>query len=123
MNKAPIGESMDKIEIEDDENDDNNFQVQNESVYMNQGVQKPQLSARAQGPSLKVTLEVKQQTKPFIPTRLSEIEQSQIEVLVSDGLISTKKSIFSTTHSLSFKVNIPHLKTDLRRLDEEFDHL
>jgi hypothetical protein len=54
---------------------------------------------------------------------LSEIEQSQIEVLVSDGLISTKKSIFSTAHKLSFKVNIPHLKTDLRRLDEEFDHL
>ena len=38
MNKAPLGESMDKIEIEDDENEDNNFQVQNESVYMNQGV-------------------------------------------------------------------------------------
>ena len=62
-------------------------------------------------------------TKSFIPTRLSEIEQTQIEVLVSDGLMQTKKSIFSTTHSLSFKVNIPHLKTDLRRQDEDFDHL
>jgi hypothetical protein len=54
-------------------------------------------------------------TKAFIPTRLSEIEQTQIEVLVSDGLMQTKKSLFSANHSLSFKVNIPHLKTDLRR--------
>lgn len=37
--------------------------------------------------------------------------------------MQTKKSLFSINHSLSFKVAIPHLKTDLRRQDEDFDFL
>lgn len=85
---------------------------------------RPQSSHRPNsGPGLKVVLEVKQQTKPLIPTRLSEIEQTQIEVNVSDGLMQTKKAIFSTNHYLTFKVKVPQLKTDLRRQDEDFDQL
>lgn len=29
--------------------------------------------------------------------------------------------MLKTTHTLSFKIKIPHLKTELRRLDEEFE--
>lgn len=65
--------------------------------------------------------DVKVGTKTLVPTRLSEIEQTQIEVIVSDGLMTTKKSLLKTVQQLSFKVNIPHLKTDLRRQDEDFD--
>ena len=68
------------------------------------------------GPGLKVMFEVKHMTKPLIPTRLSEIEASEIEVFVSDGVMSTKKeTIFDTKHFLTFKVKIPHLKSELRR--------
>ena len=68
------------------------------------------------GPGLKVMFEVKHITKPLIPTRLSEIESSEIEVFVSDGVMQTKKeSIFETKHFLTFKVKIPHLKSELRR--------
>jgi len=35
--------------------------------------------------------------------------------------MQTKKAFLSTSHYLSFKVKIPHLKTDLRRVDEDFD--
>lgn len=62
-----------------------------------------------------MVFDVKAITKSLVPTRLSEIEQTQIDVIVSDGLMTTKKSLLKTVHSLSFKVYIPHLKTDLRR--------
>jgi len=68
------------------------------------------------GPGLKVIFEVKHNTKQLIPTRLSEIEASEVEVFVSDGVMQTQKvSLFETKHFLTFKVKIPHLKSDLRR--------
>jgi hypothetical protein len=76
------------------------------------------------GPGLKVMFEVKHMTKPLIPTRLSEIEASEIEVFVSDGVMSTKKeTIFDTKHFLTFRVKIPHLKSELRRQDKDFNLL
>lgn len=63
------------------------------------------------------------QTKMFIPTRLSELETSQIDVIVEDGLMQQKKSLLTTSHYLSFKVRIPQLKTEVRRQDEDFDLL
>ena len=59
----------------------------------------------------------------FIPTRLSELETSQIDVIVEDGLMQQKKSLLTTQHYLSFKVRIPQLKTEVRRQDEDFDLL
>lgn len=59
----------------------------------------------------------------FIPTRLSELETSQIDVTVDDGLMQTNKGLFTTSHYLSFKIRIPQLKTEVRRQDEDFDLL
>lgn len=70
-----------------------------------------------------MTFEVKQLTKTLVPTRLSEIEATQIDVIVSDGLMQTKKSLLKTVHTLSFLVKTPSLKTELRRKDEDFDSL
>lgn len=72
---------------------------------------------------LLVHFESRCQTKMFIPTRLSELETSQIEVVVEDGLMQTSKALFTTTHYLSFKIRIPQLKTEVRRQDEDFDLL
>lgn len=70
-----------------------------------------------------VHFESRCQTKMFIPTRLSELETNQIDVLVEDGLMQQKKSLLTTSHFLSFKVRIPQLKTEVRRQDEDFDAL
>ena len=59
----------------------------------------------------------------FIPTRLSELESNQIEVIVEDGLMQQKKSLLTSSHFLTFKVRIPQLKTEVRRQDEDFDML
>jgi len=37
--------------------------------------------------------------------------------------MTTKKGLLKTVHSVSFRVTIPHLKTDIRRQDEDFDLL
>lgn len=60
-------------------------------------------------------------TNPVMPTRLSEIEAAQIEVQVTDGLIQSKRVILKTHSFLTYKVHVPHLKTEVRRQDEEFD--
>jgi hypothetical protein len=70
-----------------------------------------------------VVLAVKQTTKVLVPTRLSELAQNNLEVQVLDGLVGQKKSLFKTEYSLSFKVKMPHLKSELRRCDDEFDLL
>jgi hypothetical protein len=57
----------------------------------------------------------------LIPTRLSELETNQIDVIVEDGVMQAKKSLLSTSHFLSFKIRIPQLKTEVRRQDEDFD--
>ena len=59
----------------------------------------------------------------LVPTRLSELAQSNLDVQVFDGLIGQKKSLFKTEYSLSFKVKMSHLKSDLRRNDDDFDVL
>jgi hypothetical protein len=59
---------------------------------------KPTIKAKWQDPNLKVVFDVKAITKSLVPTRLSEIEQTQIDVIVSDGLMTTKKSLLKTVH-------------------------
>lgn len=51
--------------------------------------QRPASANPSKGPNLRVVFEVKQSTKPLVPTRLSEIESSEIEVIVSDGVMQT----------------------------------
>ena len=78
--------------------------------------QKPVSTNPSKSPNLRVVFEVKQSTKNLVPTRLSEIESSEIEVIVSEGVMQTVKyTLFDTKHFLTFKVKIPHLKSDLRR--------
>jgi hypothetical protein len=64
-----------------------------------------------------IKFDVLTKTKAWVPTRLSEVEQTQIDVSVSDGVVDQKKSIFKTELTLSFKVKLPHLRTEVRRQD------
>jgi hypothetical protein len=66
---------------------------------------------------------VVQRTRGWVPTRLSEIEQTQIEVEVSNGLVNQKKSIFKTELTLSFKISLPQIRAEVRRPDEDFEQL
>lgn len=59
---------------------------------------KPGVKAKWADPNLKVVFDCKAATKSLVPTRLSEIEQTQIDVVVSDGLMTTKKSMLKTIH-------------------------
>ena len=70
-----------------------------------------------------VHFESRCQTKMLIPTRLSELETNQIDVIVEDGIMQQKKSLLTTSHFLTFKIRIPQLKTEVRRQDEDFDQL
>ena len=58
-----------------------------------------------------------------MPTRLSELKSTQVEIIVEDGIIETKRAIISSSHHLSYKIRIPMLATEVRRKDEEFDML
>lgn len=62
-------------------------------------------------------------TKQLTPTRLSTIEGSIVEVNVTDGLMQQKGGFLSKKNWLSFKVRIPHIRSEVRRKDEEFDLL
>lgn len=70
---------------------------------------------------LLIHFESRCQTKMVIPTRLSELETAQIDVIVEDGIMQQKKALLTTSHFLTFKVKIPLLKTEVRRQDEDFD--
>jgi hypothetical protein len=62
-------------------------------------------------------------TRPWAPTRLSELRQRNIEVRVTDGVVEMKSSLMSTTHFLTFLVDVPTIANKIRRSDEEFDFL
>lgn len=118
----PVGQPDDKAGEQDDVHSEDEKPLQ--SYRNNQNLpQKPVSRQKWQDPNLKVVLAVKQATKVLVPTRLSELAQNNLEVQVLDGLVGQKKSLFKTEYSLSFKVKMPHLKSDLRRSDEEFDSL
>ena len=46
-----------------------------------------------------------------------------VEVIVSDGLMQQKSRFLSKKTWLSFKIKIPHIRSDVRRKDEDFDLL
>lgn len=46
-----------------------------------------------------------------------------MEVIVSDGLMQQKSRFLSKKNWLSFKIKIPHIRSDVRRKDEDFDLL
>lgn len=62
-------------------------------------------------------------TRPWAPTRLSELRQRNIEVRVTDGIVEQKSHLMSTTHYLTFLVDVPTISNKIRRSDEEFDFL
>ena len=62
-------------------------------------------------------------TKQLTPTRLSTIETSVVEVEVTDGLMQQKGGFLNKKSWLSFKIKINHIRSEVRRKDEDFDLL
>jgi len=85
-------------------------------------IKKPQTNSRHQG-AVRINFESAVTTKQLTPTRLSTIETSTVDVVVSDGLMQQKGGFLSKTTWLSFKVKIAHIRSDVRRKDEDFDLL
>ena len=85
-------------------------------------IKRPKTNSKHQG-AVRVLFEPTVSTKQLTPTRLSTIETSVVEVIVSDGLMQQKSGIFSTSNWLSFKIKIPLIRSDVRRKDEDFDLL
>jgi len=46
-----------------------------------------------------------------------------VEIFVEDGKMEKTKKFFSTEHFLSYNVKLPILRSEVRRKDEDFDHL
>ena len=46
-------------------------------------------------------------TKPYVPTMLENIKSRSIDVRVIDGLVESKSSLMSTTHYLTFLIDVP----------------
>lgn len=72
---------------------------------------------------MRIIFEPSVQTKQLTPTRLSTIETSVVEVVVTDGLMQQKGGFLKKKNWLSFKIKIPHIRSEVRRKDEEFDLL
>ena len=85
-------------------------------------IKRPQTDSRQKG-TVRILFESSVATKQLTPTRLSTIETSMVEVVVSEGLMQSKSSFLSKTNWLSFKVKIPHIRSNVRRKDEDFDLL
>lgn len=85
-------------------------------------IKRPQTNSKHQG-SVRILFEAAVSTKQLTPTRLSTIETSVVEVIVSDGLMQQGGSFLSKSNWLSFKVKIPLIRSDVRRKDEDFDLL
>ena len=85
-------------------------------------IKRPETNSKHTG-SVRILFEGSVQTKQLTPTRLSTIETSVVEVIVSDGLMQQKSNFLSKKNWLSFKVKIPYLRIDVRRKDEDFDLL
>lgn len=54
---------------------------------------------------------------------MSTIETSVVDVIVTDGLMQQKGGFLGKKNWLSFKIKIPHIRSEVRRKDEEFDLL
>ena len=85
-------------------------------------MKKPQTNSKHQG-SVRILFEPNVVTKQLTPTRLSTIETSTVEVIVSDGLMQQKSGFLNKSSWLSFKIKIPHIRSEVRRRDEDFDLL
>ena len=72
---------------------------------------------------MRIIFEPVVQTKQLTPTRLSTIETSVVEVDVTDGLMQQKSGFLSKKSYLSFKIKINHIRSEVRRKDEDFDLL
>lgn len=46
-------------------------------------------------------------TKPYVPTMLENIKSRSLDVRVIDGLVESKSSLMSTTHYLTFLIDVP----------------
>jgi hypothetical protein len=46
-------------------------------------------------------------TKPYVSTMLENIKSRSIDVRVIDGLVESKSSLMSTTHYLTFLIDVP----------------
>ena len=75
------------------------------------------------GQGVLLRLENRHKTRALMPTRLSELNASQIEVSVNNGVVETKKSLLANKHFLTYQVKIQQLRTDVRRRDEDFTSL
>ncbi len=62
-------------------------------------------------------------TKQLVPTRLSTIDTSNVNVQVTDGKVEQKSGFMSKSHWLSFNILTDIIRGDVRRKDEDFDHL
>ena len=71
----------------------------------------------------KIHFEESVQTKQLCATRLSTIETLNVEVFVEDGKMEKSKKFFSSEHFLSYNVRLPIIRSEVRRKDEDFDHL
>ena len=87
-----------------------------------EAIKRPQTNSRHQG-TVRILFDSSVQTKQLTPTRLSTIETSSVEVVVSEGLMQQKSGFLSKSNWLSFKVKIPLIRSDVRRKDEDFDLL
>lgn len=85
-------------------------------------IKQPQTNSRHQG-AVRILFESSVQTKQLTPTRLSTIETSVVDVIVSEGLMQQKGGFLTKSNWLSFKIKVPHIRSDVRRKDEDFDLL
>ena len=72
---------------------------------------------------MKIHFEPSVSTKQLVPTRLSTIETSIVEIMISEGLMQSSGGFLNKKNYCSFKVQIPIIRSEVRRKDEDFDLL
>ncbi len=58
-----------------------------------------------------------------MPTPLVQLNTNDIEVFVIDGLVESTKKLLKSTQNLTFKIQMPRMKWEVRRNDNDFNTL